>query len=937
MTVPRWRADRPNPTRGRDRELAVLRDKLAVLGQGIGAVWLIEGAPGLGKSRLLEESMLAARKAGCAIGYGAAQPGDAAVPLAALMNALFSGTVPLLERRVIAEPRSASEPDYWLLQDVQALLEKTALKRPVLVCLDDLQWADNSSIAALRSLPASLASLPVGWVLAFRPVDAGSQLGRTAPDRVRGGGERSRLRALSRADTSQLVADVIGGVPDDTLLGLAQGMQGNPFYLMELLSGLRAEGLVAVDGGRAVLTEARLPLRVRDGMRRRLGRLSPTARITATVAASMGRRFTIDQLAAVLKVPAADLVDPVAELISDQLLTGTGQALAFTHDLNREAVRASQPSSAAQAVDRQVAAVLLDEGALPVEVATRLASSAVPGDEVAISTLLSAADALGATDPGQAAGLARRALDLTPNAHPLRGRLVAHTALLLHAAGRTEEAQAFADGAVRQALPADAEAEVHLSVASLFAISPEIRVRACRQALTLDGIAPSLRARLLALLFYNLVVAGRSHQALELLDQVKDAVAASQDHSAAVTLEISQAAILYPLGHFDEALAKTEAALNSDLDVSQDTMRQMASHLRCRLLAETDRFDEALAAAMAGIRFAQQARNARALQLYEGSRARQLLQLGQLTDAAAILEGRFRPEDAHLVLSVLDADAVVVLGRVALHTADQQQASLAAAVARALTTSGVPGVQRHGAWLLALQAQAAGDPRQARRWLGALGERERLTIFPLFPLDPLDDPQLVRIALASGDHELAAAATAAAHQRSAATPSAPALLASAVHAAALLTGDRDRLAEAVDLLQAGPRRLALASALEDLGVAEGRDGRTEQAISALDRALSLHAACGASWDLARVRRRLRQLGSKRRLPAQRRPAKGWAGLTDSELAVVRLVAEGLTNREVAERLYISSHTVSGHLRHAFEKLSINSRVALTRIAAGQGQ
>ena len=56
-------------------------------------------------------------------------------------------------------------------------------------------------------------------------------------------------------------------------------------------------------------------------------------------------------------------------------------------------------------------------------------------------------------------------------------------------------------------------------------------------------------------------------------------------------------------------------------------------------------------------------------------------------------------------------------------------------------------------------------------------------------------------------------------------------------------------------------------------------------------------------------------------------------MTDSELAVVRLVAEGLTNGQVAERLYISPHTVSGHLRHAFEKLGINSRVTLSRIAA----
>jgi DNA-binding CsgD family transcriptional regulator len=216
--------------------------------------------------------------------------------------------------------------------------------------------------------------------------------------------------------------------------------------------------------------------------------------------------------------------------------------------------------------------------------------------------------------------------------------------------------------------------------------------------------------------------------------------------------------------------------------------------------------------------------------------------------------------------------------------------------------------------------------------LGAPGGKERLAIFPLFPLDPSDDPQLVRIAMASGDHGLAEAATAAAERRRDLNPSAPAIAASAAHARGLLTGDRRLLAGAVSTLQTGGRKLALASVLEDLAVMDVRAGEPEQAVTALDRALVLYAACEARWDVARVRRRLRKLGVRRRLVSPRRPPSGWAAMTDSELAVVRSVADGLTNREVAERLYISPHTVSGHLRHAFEKFGVNSRVTLTRIA-----
>jgi hypothetical protein len=116
----------------------------------------------------------------------------------------------------------------------------------------------------------------------------------------------------------------------------------------------------------------------------------------------------------------------------------------------------------------------------------------------------------------------------------------------------------------------------------------------------------------------------------------------------------------------------------------------------------------------------------------------------------------------------------------------------------------------------------------------------------LVPLDPAEDPQLVRIATAAGDQELAESAAEAAERRHQVNPGAPAMLASAAHARGLLTGDLILLARAVTVLEAGPRQLAPPSALEDLGVAEALAGRTHQAIAALDRAPAIHAARGAS-------------------------------------------------------------------------------------------
>ncbi|HEX9526746.1 MAG TPA: hypothetical protein VF951_04550, partial [Streptosporangiaceae bacterium] len=471
--------------------------------------------------------------------------------------------------------------------------------------------------------------------------------------------------------------------------------------------------------------------------------MSPAARNVAAVAASMGRRFTIAQLAAVLDVPASTLLHPVDELLRTELLTEGGGQLSFSHDLNREAVRASQPSSAEHALDRQVAAALLAAGALPVEVATQLASSAAPGDEVAITTLMKASDALASTDPGQAAELARRALDLTAEHHPLRGPLVARVAVLLHAAARSDEAMAFADGALRQVLPAEQEAEVRLSIASLFSISPDVRAESCRRALALPGLPPDLRARLLAQLLHNLVVAGRADHAQQLLDETREIVAGTRDSAARFTLELAEAKLNYIGDHFDTALALVDASLRTSVSAGEDSRERVARHLRCGILTVMDRYDEALAAATEGIRSAQRARQGWAVHLFETWRGRQLVQLGQLADAAAALEGRFAPDDAHLVVSSLDAASVVALGRVAIHTGNQRQAAITAAIATVMLQSGVPAVQRHAAWLLSLQAQAGGDAGQALRWLGALGEKERLSIFPLVPLDPADDPQLV--------------------------------------------------------------------------------------------------------------------------------------------------------------------------------------------------
>jgi DNA-binding NarL/FixJ family response regulator len=130
---------------------------------------------------------------------------------------------------------------------------------------------------------------------------------------------------------------------------------------------------------------------------------------------------------------------------------------------------------------------------------------------------------------------------------------------------------------------------------------------------------------------------------------------------------------------------------------------------------------------------------------------------------------------------------------------------------------------------------------------------------------------------------------------------------------------------------------ARASAAEDLGVLQRERADRESSIHYLTAALGDYLQVGACRDQARVRRRLRQLGIRRRhwaTPAVR-PVAGWDSLTGTEQAAARFVAEGLNNGQVAARMYISTHTVAHHLRQVFPKLGISSRVELTRIVLEQ--
>jgi DNA-binding CsgD family transcriptional regulator len=317
----------------------------------------------------------------------------------------------------------------------------------------------------------------------------------------------------------------------------------------------------------------------------------------------------------------------------------------------------------------------------------------------------------------------------------------------------------------------------------------------------------------------------------------------------------------------------------------------------------------------------------------------------------ALIRARIHLAEGRIDSAVPEAEAALGVGPIAdeypaatlaqcmLGTIALRRGDLAAAgrwldrVATPLATMGFgrPAVTSR---LLAAQLAEARDGAAAAMTIaGDVYAYVRELRWPLIS-DPGVPPQLVRLALAVGDDQLAAGVGGVIDEVGQANPAFPAVTAACAHALGLLNNDVGLLRRAAETQ---PDRWASASAAEDLGLLLAAEGRVSDAITWFDGACDNFQEAGASRDAARVRGRLRRLGVRRR---QRRAATaggrqtGADTLTATERAIAELASQGLTNQEIAKQTFISANTVAFHLRNIYRKLGIASRVQLARIVPG---
>ena len=926
---------------GRQVQVETLRSRLDALAAGRGGLVLVAGQAGHGKTVLLGAVEAEARARGMTVFHGAGDVSGQVIPFGPLLEALVSAPGAPVDPAVLRDLSHSPDQRFWLLREMQEALERAALGAPVLISLDDVQWADPATLAALGSLTRQLAGHRILWLLAVRS----GELGAT---------EHTALLRLQTSDTLEITvgplnegavagvaADLLGAAPDPALLTALSEVGGQPFLLTELLRGLREEKLVEVRDGSARLVRPGLPLDRRDWVGYRFDRLSASARDTLQLASVLGRRFSADELTALGGAAPAEVLAALREALAAGLVIEDGDRMTFRHDLVREAADAALPRTVRQSLRRRAVDVLLRHGAPPSDVAELVMDVARPGDREAIAILRRAAAETGRVCPAVAALLSRRALDLTPPGDPSRGPITVETLRYLVHAGKAAEGVRLMTAAAGDFADPAAEAEARLSVAHLcMQYSSADVVDQCRRALDLPDVPDRVRIHLLSFLSLGLDLFGDAGAAEKTVQDAIEAAKASDDHENEVFTLIPRAA--QALGDGDWRLAidlAAESVARRHSVQGETVLLWLPDAWQALISISLGRLDEAFALIDAGMQAAQRDGIAANIRVWSMLRFRALFSAGRLADARAEAEATIEMADdiGDGSSGYINHVAQYILGRVALHAGDGAglaQAGRTAARLRQPRES--VASQRLGGWLAALLADAAagGGPPAARAPVQLL---DPLAAGPLSTTSPLayaDTAALTRALLDAGRPADAASVVTRLEDFAARHRDFPFIEAAALHARALLDGDPDIALQAVARSGCDPRPLVRAAMLEDAGRLLPAS-RAAEAVPLLETALGCYCGAGAERDAARVRSLLRARGVR---PATGGPrqAAGWPELTESEFAVVSLVARGATNRDVAERLFLSPYTVSSHLRHVFAKLGIRSRAELAHIATARG-
>jgi DNA-binding CsgD family transcriptional regulator len=948
----------PLPFLGRSPELAALRRLLDEARQGAGQAAVVQGEAGIGKTRLLAEITAQATAEDFQLLSGATDELSRDRPLAALIEAFELRTDSTDPRRaeiaqlIVADAVSFGGVDlsFRVTDAVVSLLERLATESPVVVTVEDLHWADPATLRAVRAIAAALPALPVVLLVTLRPFPERPELVRLIDELVSNGAAHLQLPALDDPAVTVLATAVAGAPPGKGLSGQLSWAAGNPLFVIELVKALRDQEILTVHQGRAEVADRALPSTLPMTILRRMNFLPPATLEVLTIAAVLGREFSMAELVTVTGRSAVTLLPDLDAALRAGLLgqTPTGK-LAFRHELMREAIYHELAVPLRQGIHREVARSLTVAGMPLARVADHLFLGAAATDPESLRWLRRAAAEAAPRFPTVAVRLCERAFELTDADDPDHDAVAAELAPLLLQTGRPADAERIAREVLARGPTAGVEVSLRRALGEvLWAMGwSEPAVAELEAVARVPGASDRDRAGALALAANIRLFMGDQQGACA---QVQHARAQAPDDEfvsclAAQTLAVAADA----RGEVSEGVTLAQQAV----DIAARSRDPRVGHLHPQfhlgmVLVDADRRDDALAALQLGRRLGEQRGNVMWLPLYHALLAQIRAVGGELTDALAEVHAGLLLADevgTRLHAAVLHGVAAwvalqqgdIATGEVRMiDAANELQASVSqdwqlTAVAGGLRVAGARWPLEWGLWIQALLCEARGDTGQALAMLTDawnLGAALRFCLSYRFV-----GPDLVRLAVAAGDHDQARAVA-----QEVADGARRAGVASAAGAALRCQGlahdDPDVLLAAVQAYRQAPLTIELALACEDAGAALSRAGRGPAAVPVLDEALAFYLRCGAQRGVARVDAALRTLGVRRRRTGQlRRPQVGWDSLTASELGVARLAAEGLTNPQIGDRLFVSPRTVATHLASVFRKLGITNRVQLAAEAS----
>lgn len=930
----------------REREVASLDALVSGIAKPGARIGLIEGPAGIGKTSLLAEAkrlaesdglrILSARGSGLEreFPYGVVRQlfepllVDAKTRKAALAGAA-APAAPVFEA-LGEEPTGSADPGFSSLHGLYWLTLNLAGDDPLVLTVDDLHWCDRPSLRFLAYLGRRLEDTPLVIAGTLRPNEPGADMGLLAELANDPLAAVVRPGPLSRDGVAELIAARLGGEAEEafaTSCHTATG--GNPLLLSELLKALASEGVEPVGANAGVVRDIG-PRAASRAVLLRLARLPKDVAKVARAIAVLGEGAELWAVAGLagLEEPAA--AEATGTLARAEILRPHG-ALGFVHPLVRDAVYLELTPGQRELEHARAAELLHEAGAPAEQIAAHLLHTPRSGEEWAREVLTRAArSASGKGAADSAVAYLRRALD-EPHDENSRAELLAELGIA-EANTRGEDAAAHLYEAYEAASDPYRRARLAFILARTLGFTRGRSVDAYNVASRAlaelpDDFDPDPRYALEAIRSTSILFGGGSHDELALLESYRDREAFAADGPGARSLAAMAAHYWSNMGGTGEECARLARwALESGelLEIENDNGLFWVIAAIVLIYAEDPYVREVWEVAQREAHRSGSLFQILSVNLWRGYN---LLRWGELPEAeeavlSALEEMRLWGAGQGTVLEFPAAFLCEI--RVERGNLAGAREALEAATEIDPRSDGINYWRGARSELLLHEGRFEEALESCEEYRAALFDHMNTTPHPWRTLKAVILDRLGRtdegIELALEEVETARAW------------GAPGPVGRALRVAGELAREDGLgyLEESVSILEDSVTRLQYAKSLCSYGAALRLARKPSEAREPLRQALELADVCGAAPLAERARAELHATGARPR----REALSGAGALTPSERRVADLAAEGRTNREIAQELFVTPKTVEVHLSNAYRKLEIKGRRELAAALAG---